>query len=209
MRAINQLLVALCLMALLIVGIDWVLEQSDLAPTLFGNVQWRGLRDLDDRDLSFWVGAALMLLPILAAAAWVLGGRDRSIRAKTSDGGLIRLAPQAIERAVTRDVRANVLDVLKMRATARQGNNAPALTIHVAVSDRGRVPDIESRVRQEAMKSLDEALGVADPKQVKVIVYDIQSSKVRPSANAMARRKAAKPMRKARPADDDDLPEVE
>lgn len=208
MRAINQLLVAFCLIVLLLVGVDWVFEQSDLAPTLFGGVQWRGLRALDDRNLSFMVGVALVLLPMLTAAAWVLGGRDRSIRAKTSDGGLIRLSPEAVERAVTRDVRANVLEVLRMRATARQGSNAPALTIHVAVSDRARVPDVEAKVRREAMKSLDEALGVADTNQIKVIVYDIQGSKIRPATAALARRKQKEQTRKQRPVDDE-LPEVE
>ena len=207
MRAINQLLVAFCLISLFIVGVDWVFELSDLAPTLFGDVQWRGLRHLEDRDLAFWVGASLMLLPVVTVAAWVLGGRDRSIRAKTTDGGLIRLSPEAVERAVTRDVRANVLEVLRMRATARQGSNAPALTIHVAVSDRARVPDIEARVRQEAMKSLDEALGVADTRQIKVIVYDIQGSKVGRNA-ALARRKQKLAGRKTR-REDDELPEVE
>lgn len=207
MRAINQLLVAFCLISLFIVGVDWVFELSDLAPTLFGDVQWRGLRQLEDRDLAFWVGASLMLLPVVTAAAWVLGGRDRSISARTTDGGLIRLSPEAVERAVTRDVRANVLEVLRMRATARQGSKAPALTIHVAVSDRARVPDVEARVRQEAMKSLDEALGVADTKQIKVIVYDIQGSKVNRSS-ALARRKQRAAARKPRPADDE-LPEVE
>ena len=57
-------------------------------------------------------GATAVLLPILTAAAGLLAARDNSISAMTSDGGIIQLAPRAIERVVRRDVQKNVEEVL-------------------------------------------------------------------------------------------------
>lgn len=175
----SRLLLAFCLAALFLIGVDWLLETSDLTFWLFGkHGAWQGMRSLPDGGWSLAIGVALVLLPVLAASAWVLVGRDSSIRARAKDGDLIRLRPEAVEHAVARAVRDKVEEVLRVRCEARQGRNqAPAVRVHVAVVDAVPVPELRTRVRAASVEVLKHLLGVADAEQVHVVVHDIQPPK--------------------------------
>lgn len=207
-RAVLTLLCSLSLLALFVVGVDWLFETSGvLNEVLFGRATaWQGVRATGTETLQFGIAAALFLLPVLTAAAWLLCGRDDHITARANDGDLIRLAPAAIERVVNREVRARVAEVIKVGATARQGNRqAAAVTVHVAVSDRYPVPEVRTHVRTETMRVLKQLLGVADAEQVRVVVHDIKgaggraaaprrsSSKAKGAAKSLPAKKAAAP----------------
>lgn len=191
----HKILLILSLAALLCLGIDWILETTDIGSVMlymldratFGlvgtkdAVSWPGMRDATGGWLRIAIGTAAVLLPILTAASGLLVWRDSSIRARTADGGVIRLAPGAVERIVRRDVRANVEEVLSVGVYARQGKrSAPAVTIHVGVTDRSPVPTVEAAVRREAERVLRHLMGVADTKQITVVVHDVSGGAARP-----------------------------
>jgi len=187
-----KLLLVISMMTLCLIGLDWILETSEIAEGLFGwklgRFSWPGLRTVEPLWVRHGIGATAFLLPILAAAAGVLAARDTSITTQTRDGGLIRLAPRAIEKVARREIRQNVDDILAVNVMARQGKKqAPALTIHIGVTDRRPVPEVEAKVRAEAERLLRHLLGVADTKQIKVIVHDVAPASKKRRSKATAR----------------------
>lgn len=197
-KAVVRVLVALCLLTLFALGVDWVFATSELAQTLFVGeaFDWPGLRQLDSATLVTMVGAAAVLLPILAAASWILVGRDESIMATTADGDEIRLQPRAIERVVNREVRANVVEVIRVASFARQAKRGvPGIRVAVVVSDRQPAPKIEKEVRDETVRVLKHLLGVGDTSGVRVVVENITGA----GAGSSRRTEARKP-RKRKPA---------
>jgi len=204
----HKFLLILSLAALLCLGVDWILETTDIGSVVsymldratFGwlgsdeTFAWPGMRDSVDGWLSVLIGSAAILLPIFTAATGLLVWRDSSITARTEGGGTIRLAPGAIERIVRRDVRANVEEVLSVGVFARQGKRrAPAVTIHVGVTDRSPVPKVEAAVRREAERVLRHLMGVADTKQITVVVHDVSGNAARPRRERPQREKRQRP----------------
>jgi len=189
-----KFLTALSLALLFLVGCDWLLRTSDFASLLLGSgAHWPDWHSL----LAWWqqwiVTLALILLPILTTLSWLIMARDNSIRTVTASGDVIRLAPSAVERIVNREVRNNVPEVVRLGATARQGKKGPSVVVNVATTDKVPVPKVDADVRRETVKVLQHLLGVGDPSEVKVIIYDVQS----PSARGSAKRRRA--------AEDDDF----
>ncbi len=183
-----RLLTVLCLTLLFLVGCDWLLRTSDYASALLGiRTEWTGWHSLLSPIEQWLVTIALILLPILTLASWLLVGRDNSIRTLTASGDVIRLTPQAIERVICREVRNNVAEVMRVGAVARQGKKGPSVVVNVATSDNAPVPQVDADVRRETVKVLQHLLGVGDPSEVKIVVYDVQS----PSAKANAKRRRA------------------
>jgi len=205
-----RLLFTFALLTLFVLGVDWVLEASGLTTLIRHDAVWPGLRQLKQPHLSMGIGVAAMLLPVFAAAAWLLWGADSSISANSTEGDTIRLAPDAIERTLRREIKANVLDVIDASAYARQGKNgAPAITVNAVVSDREPTPKLEHAIRAETVRVLRHLLGVADTSQVKVVITDVRGPKVaakkpRPEKGDRPRRprpegQQAKPKRPALP----------
>lgn len=172
-----RILIVLSLATLLILGVDWVLERSGLVLGVdgLGYGEWPGLRSLESAFLAWIPGIAAVALPILAAAAWLLVGRDDSIVATSAAGDEIRLAPSAIERVVVREVRLHVAAVLRVGAVATQGpKRTPRVVVNVAASDRAPIPEVERAVRKHAVRALEQLLGIGSDEHVRVVVHDIK-----------------------------------
>ncbi len=205
------LLTVLSLALLFLVGCDWLLRTSDFAPFILGSgAEWPDWHSQLNLVQQWLVTAALLLLPILTASSWLILGRDNSIRTITSSGDVIRLTPPAVERVVCREVKANVAEVIRVGAVARQGKKGPAVLVNVATSDKVPVPKVDADVRREVVKVLQQLLGVGDPSEVKIVVYDVQSA----SPRVIEKRRRA--VEKAKPSatkddhdtGDDDFEEV-
>jgi hypothetical protein len=184
-KAALEILTALSLLTLFIAGVDAIMESATITELLFRTpgTEWKGLRHLEPWELSMTVSAAMLLLPILTAAVWVLGGRDDAIETTTSGGGRIRVSPGAVERIINRDIRANVVEVIKVTSRARQGKKRQAaVLVAVAVSDRTPVPQVEKAVREQTVQVLRHLLGGADPAQVRVVVRDIEGARIKGAA---------------------------
>jgi hypothetical protein len=195
-----SLLLVLSLVTLFVLGVDWVLETSGVARELFGltAAEWPGLRNLREQWAVWALGAAAMCLPVLTAAVWVLAGRDDHIVASSPTGDVIRLAPAAIERVVDREIRSNVVDVVRVKSLATQGpGRTPRVRVNIAVSDRVDVPSVERATREEAVKALRTLLGMGEQEHVRVVVYDVKGAAGAPS-KPRRERPAAAPRAKAR-----------
>jgi len=179
-----RVLAALSLATLFVLGVDWVLQASEFLESLFTNSPdgWPGLRELESRTVVLGSGCAAMILPVLTAAVWVLAQRDSSIVGRTADGGVIRLSPEAIERLVTRRVRADAPEVVRATSFARQGpGRRPLVTVNVAIGDRTPAPAVEKSVQESALAALRHLFGEAAADSVQVVVYDVVSGRKRGS----------------------------
>ncbi len=195
-RLAPRILTVLSLALLFLVGCDWLFSTSGLTPLILGEqAQWPNWRSLLGVTEQWIVTATLLFLPMLTAATWLLLGRDYSIRSITPSGDVIRLAPGAIERIVCRDVKANVPEVLRVNAKARQGKKGPAVLVNIAASDKVPVPRIDADVRRETLRVLQHLLGVAESSQIRIIVYDVQGVSPRAAERDKRRRQVegAKP----------------
>ncbi len=194
-----KVLLILSLLTLLALGIDWMLEVSEVFAGFFGwpfeRFQWRGLQSAEPWWIPYGIGVAAVLLPILTAASGVLSSRDNSIGTRTADG-VIQLSPKAIEKLVKREVRQNIEEVLDVSAVARQGRRqAPAVRVNIAVTDSVPVPQVEARVKRETERVLNHLLGVADTNQIRIVVHDVSAVPARKRRKA-ERAAAAKTDRK-------------
>lgn len=177
-----RLLMTLCLLALFVFGVDWVMQTGLRSWIPGGPEQWPGLAYVPV-PLHTGIGLAALLLPILAGAAYTLLGRGDHIEARSREGDLIRLTPAAIERVVRRDVISKVEEVTKAGVAACQGRaRTAAVTVSVAVSDRSPVPAVEREVRRVTAESLEQLFGTADSSNIRVVVFDVQSGRVRKKA---------------------------
>ncbi|MCB2154036.1 hypothetical protein KQI84_04070 [bacterium] len=190
-----RILMILCLLTLFVIGVDWLMQTSFRNWIPGGPEQWPGLAYVPE-PLHTGMGVASILLPILAGAAFTLLGRGDHIEARSGDGDLIRLTPAAIERVVRRDVMSKVEAVTKTGVRACQGRRRTAsVTVNVAVSDRSPVPAVEREVRSVTAESLEQLLGTSTTSTIRVIVFDVQSGRVRKK-----KPKEAKPEKPAKPA---------
>ncbi len=189
-----KVLLILSLLTLLAGGFDFLFSATEFTHYFVG--AWPGLQGAEPLWLRYGIAGAGILLPILTAVTGLLCVRDNSIGTRTANG-VIRLSPKAIEKLVKREVRQNVEEVLDVSATARQGKrNAPAVQVHVALTDTAPVPQVEARVKRETERVLKHLLGVADTNQIRVVVHDVSAVPAR-----KRRQKERVPKKPANPAD--------
>jgi len=99
---------------------------------------------------------------------------ERGIVGKGATGEDICLTPEAIERTIAREVKANVPEVAAiLDCVAAQGKGSVAVTLKLSVSDRSRVPDVQRRTREVTRVTLEQLIGYSDGSQVRVLVQRI------------------------------------
>ncbi|MEO8377562.1 MAG: hypothetical protein ABI579_07815 [Candidatus Sumerlaeota bacterium] len=110
---------------------------------------------------------------------------EKGIVGKGSMGEDICLRPEAVERVINREVRAQVEDVTRVTSCeVTQGSSAACVKMSVAVSDRSTVPDVQKRVRAVVKDALTRLIGYADGTQITVKVVEVAGA-----APSAARRK--------------------
>ena len=193
-----RLLVTFCLLTVVVLGVDWGMPTGLRHWIPGGPAFWPGLAFVPE-PVHTGMGLAALLLPLLAGAAFTLLGRGDSSEARSGEGDLIRLTPAAIERVVRRDVMSKVEDVTKTGVSARQGRRrTAAVTVSVAVSDRSPVPAVEREIRRVAAESLEQLFGAADAANIRVVVFDVQSGRVRGKKKPPKDEKAPEAKKKSR-----------
>lgn len=175
----TRILVGISLIALFIVGVDWVLETTEVTIWVFGSQgAWRGVRSLEIGWMSVGAGIAFMVLPILTTAAWLLAGRDQHIEAKVTNGKIIRLRPETVERVMQKHLRQRIGgDLRRVSSEARQaGPNRCSVRLNVVLSEGLDVPATVDTIEQQAVRILKEVFKFADASLIKVVVYDLVAS---------------------------------
>jgi hypothetical protein len=151
--------------------------------------------------LEFWpmlvLGALCVVLPVLYAIVSMIDSRlSRGIVGKGTEGEDIRLTPEAIERAVVREVRGAVPEVVRVRrCEATQGRRTAQVLVNVAVSDRAPVPQVQRRVRESVRQTLERLIGYSDGANVRVKVSKIVGSAA-PAAGGKKKRRPTGAKRK-------------
>lgn len=187
-------LMYLCLILLVLLGVDLMFQDAGFRAAYEGIVDWVPLTRLD-RVPFLVLGAMTVVLPALYVAAWAIEARlERGIVGRGRDGADICLAPEAIERAVVREVRADVEEVQSVRACrAVQGRRGPTVTVQVVVSDRRPVPEVQQKVRTVVEGVLTRMIGFADGATIRVLVREVAGA-------AAPASRGSKPARRRQPA---------
>lgn len=137
----------------------------------------------------FVFGLVALALPfVYLYLAMVQARLEHGIIGKGSDGEDICLTPEAVERVVVREVRANVPAVLRVRhCEARQGTQSVRVYLAVGVTERAPVPQVRRDIHTSIENTLTRVIGYAEGAEIKVKVTDIEG--------ASAKRRPGKPSR--------------
>lgn len=175
--AARFILQGLILLLLALVGIDLLFQEESFRKSYIWAVEWVPLGRMDPVALLFLGGLCVFLPVAYLFIRWVECRLERGIVGKGSDGEDICLAPEAVERAITTEIREQVPGILKVRScTALQGRKGPKVVVRVVTSDRTPVPAIQAKTREAARDVLTRLIGFADGSDVRVKVQDIVGS---------------------------------
>lgn len=169
-------IIVLWLGALLLIvhGLNSFLSES-VWTMLFGSE--RPAMFIEDMD-PFSAGGLAVVTLALPFAYYLLHSirlrLERGIVGKGATGEDICLTPEAIERTIAREVKANVPEVAAiLDCVAAQGKGSVAVTLKLSVSDRSRVPDVQRRTREVTRLTLEQLIGYSDGSQIRVLVQRI------------------------------------
>ena len=164
----------LSLTVLFVLGVDLLFQDEAFRKSYAWLAYWVPLSKLD-RTPFLVLGASCCLLPIFYATAAIIEGRlSRGLVGRGRDGADICLAPEAIERAITREVRDEVVEVLKVtRCDAVQSAKGPHITLTIVTSDRRPVPEVQKAVREVVTQVLERTIGFASGSVIRVKVREI------------------------------------
>ncbi|MCC5877639.1 MAG: hypothetical protein JJU11_15575 [Candidatus Sumerlaeia bacterium] len=172
--AARFVLQGLLLLTLILVGIDLLFQDENFRKSYAWAVEWVPLGRMDSIPLLILGGLCLFLPLAYLFLRWVECRLERGIVGKGSEGEDICLAPEAVERAIIREIREQVPEVLRVRScTALQGKKGPRIIIRVATSDRASVPTIQKSTREVTRHVLTRLIGFADGSDIRVKVQDL------------------------------------
>ncbi|MBI1292696.1 hypothetical protein GC173_15890 [bacterium] len=158
---------------LILVGLD-LLFATETVRSYFPDVVWEPATKMDEVVLLAF-GALCFLLPPFYIALTMLNRRiERGIVGRGTNGKYISLDSEAVSRTITREVRSQVEEVIRVRSCETwQGWGAPKVIIRISISDRAPVPAVQEKVREVVVSVLTQLIGYADGEQVKVRVREI------------------------------------
>lgn len=100
----------------------------------------------------------------------------RGIVGAGTDGEDICLTPEAVERTVSREIRAAVMEVLDIRrCEVVQGKKGAHVFVDVSVTERAPVPDVRRKVGLSVRATLKRLIGYEDASEIRVRVSHIAS----------------------------------
>lgn len=168
------LLQGMILVLLAIVGVDLLFQETEFRRGYEWVVEWVALGSLERAPL-LTIGTLCLFLPIFyLLMAWMEGKLERGIVGKGTDGADICLTPEGIEKAVTREVRQQVAEVLRVKSClALQGRKGPKVSLRIVISDRTPAPEVRRQVREVVEGVLTRMIGFAGGAQVRVKITEI------------------------------------
>lgn len=185
------LLLGMMLLLLAMAGVDLLFQEPEFRRSYEWVVDWVALGSLERTPLLV-IGILCLFLPLFyLLMSWLEVTLERGIVGKGKDGGDICLTPEGIEKAVIREVRGEVPEVLRVRSCrALQGRRAPKISIRVSISDRTPAVEVRRQVRETVEKVLTRMIGFSDGSQIRVKVSEIVGARgERPRRGAHARQK--------------------
>lgn len=183
------LLVAMIL--LFVLGFDILIGIKEVSELVGWMVPtWVSLDELD-YEPRLALGILAFAMPIFFYIVAALDRRlARGIIGRGKSGEDICLTPEAIERAIVREVRAGVPEVIGVReCTATQGTRAARVNINLAIRDSEPVPHVQARVRQIIQDALVRLIGYSDGSQITVKVSRVAPGKASKAATTKKRKK--------------------
>jgi len=162
------------LVLLAIVGVDLLFQDGEFRRGYEWVIEWVALGSLERAPL-LTIGILCLFLPLFyLLVSWMEGTLERGIVGKGTDGADICLTPEGIEKAVTREVRSQVSEVLRVKSClALQGREGPKVSLRIVISDRTPAPDVRRQVKEVVEGVLTRMIGFADGAQIRVKVTDI------------------------------------
>lgn len=176
-------------------GLDLLLGRL-VDKDLYGwTIEWIPLAQMDVYPL-FALAALSLLLPFVYLLMAMIESRlERGIIGKGTLGEDICLTPEAVERVVTREVKTQAEEVIKVASCeATQGTRGVCVRLRVVVSDRAIVPEVQKKVVRIVRETLTRTIGYGDSSQVGVKVTEIAGAggvKRAPRPRGGARKRAA------------------
>lgn len=194
------LLQAMILGLLVLVGVDLLFQDASFKNSYSWVIEWVALGDLQMIPLLILGGLCLFLPVAYLFVRWIEHKLERGIVGKGTEGEDICLTPEAVERAVVREIREKVPEVLKVRScTALQGRKGARVTLRIAISDRSPVPNVQASSRQVVTDVLTRLIGFADASEVRIKVDDVVGAGKTRSGQGREKKKRPVDARKPKP----------
>lgn len=177
----RRVVLVVAMLLLLLLGLDAMARTHLYAELLGALFPWVQLVETNE----VVVMAASLLCVLVPFVYMVLGSYERrlarGIVGRGKDGEEVRLAPEAIERAVARRIRDSVPEVGSIRrCVASQGSAGPRIAVDLAVGEGRTAAEIRNDAMKAASSTFEDILGISSTAGIRIKITDLARSKAAP-----------------------------
>lgn len=194
----RAIILAVAFGLLFVTGVDYLARILEMDRVIGRLYEWVPLARMDVWPLLV-LGTLCVIAPFFYVLIVLMDRRlARGIVGRGKSGEDICLTPEAVERAVVRDVKAAVPDIVRVRTCrAAQGRSAAHVVLQLVVTGDHPVPEVQSQTRRVVRETLERLIGYSDGAQVRVRIDGLARGGAAPRKKS---KKNGKSPRRAKPA---------